>query len=263
VKHFNCEAILLDVFDLHDRDRIVTFLSPWGKKRGVARGARSKFSRFAGQLQPLAKVQIRWFEKQERELVRIDGVDLIRSAHRLQSDLEGILLGSCLADHMVEFAQENETNDHLFRLLDSTLEALLGGVDRDLAARYFEIWMLRLAGVFPDPRECSICGRLFGESGALLPAGGEALLCMDCSSASGGMRVEQAVLDFLDRTSRRRLVYLDSVRPDSRLLRSVENLCSRLRRQFLQRELRSYEVMESTLRPLHQGLGARPKDVRS
>ena len=40
---------------LHDRDRIVTFLTrEYGKKRGVARGARVKHSRFGGQLQPLA-----------------------------------------------------------------------------------------------------------------------------------------------------------------------------------------------------------------
>ena len=47
----SAEAILLDVVDLHDRDRIVTFLTrERGKLRGVARGARRKYSRFAGQL---------------------------------------------------------------------------------------------------------------------------------------------------------------------------------------------------------------------
>ena len=77
----------------------------------------------------------------------------------LQGDLEGILLGSYLADHMLEFAQENEPNDHLFRLLDSTLDALLADVDRGLAARYYEAWVLRIAGVFPAPLECPACGR--------------------------------------------------------------------------------------------------------
>jgi DNA repair protein RecO (recombination protein O) len=53
------EALLLDVAELHDRDRIVTFLTrEHGKKRGVAQGARRKYSRFAGQLQPLAKVHL-------------------------------------------------------------------------------------------------------------------------------------------------------------------------------------------------------------
>ena len=47
--------------DLQDRDRIVTFLTPeYGLKRGVARGARRKYSRYAGQLQLLAKVELTW-----------------------------------------------------------------------------------------------------------------------------------------------------------------------------------------------------------
>ena len=154
------DAIILDVVDLHDYDRIVTFLTrTHGKKRGVARGARRKYSRFAGQLQPLAKVHVAWLEKEQSELVRVSSVELERSPSGLHNDLEGILLGSYLADHMLEFAQENEANDHLFRLLDSTLDALLADVDRALAARYYEAWVLRIAGVFPAPRECPGCGR--------------------------------------------------------------------------------------------------------
>ena len=42
---FTAEALILDVFDLHDRDRIVTFLTrEQGKKKGVAQGAKTKHS---------------------------------------------------------------------------------------------------------------------------------------------------------------------------------------------------------------------------
>ena len=89
------EAIPLDAIDLHERDRIVTFLTAeWGRKRGVARGARAKYSRFAGQLQPLSKVAARWFEKEGRELVRIESVELIAPCRALLEDLDGILLGA-------------------------------------------------------------------------------------------------------------------------------------------------------------------------
>src|SRR5262245_43730185 len=149
------EAILLDAIDLAERDRVVTFLTAeWGKKRGVARGARAKYSRFAGQLQPLSKVAVRWFEKEGRELVRIESVELIAPFRALLEDLDGILLGSYLAEHLVCFAQENEDSDAFYRLLDGSLRWMEQGVDRDLVARYFEIWVLRLAGIFPPPREC-------------------------------------------------------------------------------------------------------------
>lgn len=245
------EALILDVMDLHDRDRLVTFLTrEHGKKKGVAKGARTKHSRFGGQLQPLAKVQVTWFEKEGAELGRISSVELVRTAHRLQTDLEGILLGSYMADHMLEFAQENDISDHLYRLLDSTLEALLAGVDQDLAARYFEAWVLRLAGVFPSPRSCPSCGRSFEEAGTgtVLPPAGETLLCCDCGGRAGLM-VTAETLGFLRRIGRENLFRLAEAQevPVTRTtLRQVEDLCARVRRCFLQRELRSYEVIRKT-----------------
>lgn len=236
------EALLLDVLDLHDRDRIVTFLTrEHGKKKGVAKGARARHSRFAGQLQPLSKVEITWYEKEGRELVRISSVESVRPAHRLQEDLDGILLGSYLADHLLEMAQDNEPSDLFFRLLDSTLEALLAGVDRDLAARYFEVWVLRLAGVFPPPQECPSCGRPLSGF-AMLPPAGETLLCLDCGG-QGGLIVRPETLELLRRIGRLSLPKAAEEPPAHQALRQLEEVSARIRRHFLQRELRSYEVI--------------------
>lgn len=241
------EALLLDVLDLQDRDRIVTFLTrEHGKKKGVAQGARTKHSRFAGQLQPLSKVQVTWYEKEGRELGRISFVETVRPAHRLQEDLEGILLGSYLADHLLEIAQENEPSELFFRLLDSTLEALLAGVDRDLAARYFEVWILRLAGVFPSIQECPVCGRPFA-GWAMIPPNGETLLCLECGG-QGGLIVRPETLDLLRRVGRLSLPNAAEPPPTPQALRQLEEVSARVRRSFLQRELRSYDVMQKTLR---------------
>lgn len=247
------EAIVLDVRDLQDADRIVAFLTrERGQKRGVARGARRRHSRFAGQLQPLARVRIDWGEKEGRDLARISGADLVRPARGLD-DLEGLLLASYLADHMLAFAQEDEPSELYFRLLDSTLEALGAGVDRDLAARYFEAWVLRLAGIFPVPRECPACGEPFTGDGAVLPAAGDAMLCPRCAGAAaaggpGALAVPVGVLAFLvaiGRLDAAGLVAAGGVEPA--VLRRVEELAARVRRSFLGHELRSYEVMQRTL----------------
>jgi DNA repair protein RecO (recombination protein O) len=241
------EALILDVRDLHDRDRIVTFLTrEFGKKKGVARGARVKHSRFGGQLQPLAKVAVTWFEKEGQDLGRISSVELVRTAHPLQTDLEGILLGSYLADHLLEFSQEGEASDHFYRLLDSTIQALLAGVDRDLATRYFESWVLRLAGVFPSPTACPECGSPFPPEGAMLPRSGEMLLCLDCGGPSG-FAVSPAALELLRRIGRESLPVAAERAPSRALLREVEDLCAQVRRHFLQHELRSYDVIQRTL----------------
>jgi DNA repair protein RecO (recombination protein O) len=247
MKIHDTEALLLDVFDLDDRDRLVTFLTrEQGKKKGVAKGARTKHSRFAGQLQPLAKVRIHWAEKAGRELARINSVELVRPAHRLQEGLEGILLGAYLADHMVELVQEDEPGDLYFRLLDSTLEALLSGADPDLAARYFETWALRLAGIFPPPDDCPGCGGTLLE-GAVLPTHGEALLCPQCGEGGAGKKIGPEVMRLLFAFGRMRLAALARQPADPRLLRQIEAINGQVRRAFLQKELRSYTVLRRTL----------------
>jgi len=242
----SAEVLLLDVFDLHDRDRIVTFLTrDWGKKRGVARGARRKYSRFAGQLQPLAKVRATWFEKEGRDLVRLTAAELVHSAQHLQQDLEGLLLGSYLADHLLEFVQENEAADRYFRLLDSTLAALEKGADRELAARYFETWVLRLAGIFPAVDACPRCGGSFARSGARLSGGGDTLLCRRCAEA--GRDLSAQALDLLRRMAGESLGQLSAKPPPNSAVGEVEEINAGIRRAFLQRELKSYRVIKETL----------------
>ena len=254
------EAIVLDVFDLQERDRIVTFLTAeHGKKKGVAQGARTKFSRFAGHLQLLSKVRVGWREKEGRDLVRIQSAETLRPAAPLQETLEGILLTAYLAEHMTEFSMEDDPSSALYRLLDTTVEALLDGVDPDLAARYFEVWTLRLAGVLPVPRECPLCGRPLVNAGqpmestdaALLEAEG-AVVCVDCSEGHRRTLLGPLVLDFLRRSGRENLATLSTATEESRpptpgALRAVESLAAQIPRHFLQAELKSYRVMRDTL----------------
>jgi len=255
MRSFQGDALILDVFDLHEKDRIITLLTrERGKKKGVARGARGKYSRFAGQLQPLAKVGVRWFEKEGRDLVRIGEVELVRPAHKLQQDLDGILLGSYLADQLVELVQEDEPGDLWFRLLDSTIDALLRGVDRDAAARYFEAWALRLSGIFPPPRECPVCERPFPREGAVLPRSEDHLVCADCAARGldggglagpgGGLPVGADVLELLLRVGQERLERFAARPPAGDTLRRAERLAAEVRRRFLGRELKSYRVIE-------------------
>lgn len=242
-------ALILDVVDLQERDRIVTFLtSEHGQRRGVARGSKTKYSRFAGQLQPLAKAQISWFEKDGADLVRISDVSLLRPAAKLQTDLEGILLGTYLAEHIKEFTMEFEPSDKLFRLLDSTLQALLDGADRMVAARYFEVWVLRLSGIFPVPRACPLCERPLRERAVLMES--EAVVvCVDCGGESRWM-LGPGEMDFLLRSARENLATMAATAVPTAVLQRIEELCAKVRRNFLQNELRSYLVMKQTLASL-------------
>lgn len=249
MRRLSAEARLLDVVDLHDSDRIVTFLSPeWGTKRGVAKGAKRKFSRFGGQLQLLSKAVVGWFEKDHVDLVRIESVELVEPPGELLSDLEGILIGSYMAEHLREFAQENEDSELYCRLLESTLKAMAESVPRGLALRYFEIWVLRLAGVFASPDECAHCGKPILNAGATLSGLSEGISCEECvPRGSGVLTVGAEAVAFLRQSETTPLSRLSS--PAPRALEEIEQVCRRVRNSFLDHELRSYTVMKSTLQP--------------
>jgi len=248
VKFHQAEALILEVSDLQEADRIVVFLTrEEGKRRGVARGAKRRFSRFAGELQPLAKARIGWMEKDGRDLVRIGSVELLRPVKHLQLDLEGILLGATIAEQAALFAQEGEPSDVAYRLLDATVEALEAGRDRDLVARYFESWLLRTAGIFPPPDACPECGREI-DGGAALSASGEGLICRDCARrAFGAAAVSPAAVDFWRRIGRENIDSMAARPPAPAVLAEVAAAAGRIRRHFLQHEVRSLMVMERTL----------------
>ncbi len=247
LRQVQSEAFLLDVTNLGDGDRIVTLLTPHhGRKRGVARGARRKYSRFAGQLQPLARLEVGWFERDTHDLVRIREVTVIDAAGWLHRDLETLLVGAYLAEHGAQFAQDNEPNERMFRLYEATTAALALGADRSAVARYFEVWMLRLAGIFAPQAGCPLCERRFGDDGAVLQSGGDSLVCGRCA-AGPGLQVAGHTLDLLHEIGRRGPAEVASAAPGVERLAEVEELCREIRRRFLGHELRSYEVMRRTL----------------
>ena len=77
---YKSDALILRTYKLGEADRIVVFLTrDRGKKRGVAKGARRPRSRYMGALEPLTRGEVAYFEREQRELVQLNYVDVVRS----------------------------------------------------------------------------------------------------------------------------------------------------------------------------------------
>jgi DNA repair protein RecO (recombination protein O) len=155
------DALVLRTYKLGEADRIVVFLTrDRGKKRGVARGARRQRSRFAGALEPLTEVRVAYFESERRELVGLNYAETVRSPLSLAAPggaaaptlAARYLLVEYIAELLDEWAQDSDADDRLYRLGASMLDALTAGVPAEPLARYFEYWLLRLQGVYPEVR---------------------------------------------------------------------------------------------------------------
>jgi DNA repair protein RecO (recombination protein O) len=183
------DSIILKTYPLGEADRIVAFFSrDRGKMRGVANGARRMKNRFGASLEPLAHSRIQFFEKENRDLVRIQSADLLDSPMKLFEDYDRAVCAGRIVELVDRFLPEHEPQDAVFRLVRMTVRALEQGCPLELATCYFEVWMLRLAGVFPDLFVCSACARkLELNSERFLAPGLQAVVCSNCDhrSASG------------------------------------------------------------------------------
>lgn len=183
------EAFVLRTYSLAEADKICVFLTrEMGKVRGVAHGARKLRSRFGSSLEPFTEVALTYYHKEGRELVSVSNCDIVLSHFDCAArDVETAGAFSYMAELLVEFLPEHEANERLYRLVKAVLEAIETQSDTRRALRYFECWLLRLVGFFPDLSMCPACGeRIAEEDATFLTAEG----APRCATCSGGRSVE-------------------------------------------------------------------------
>jgi DNA repair protein RecO (recombination protein O) len=206
------DALILRTYKLGEADRIVVFLTrDRGKKRGVAKGARRPRSRFVGALEPLTHVRVAYFEKEGRELVGLNYAETLASPLVL-SEQDALGFVGYFAELLDECAQDADADDRLYRLGASMLEALAAGVPVEPLARYFEYWLLRLQGVYPESRGSLSDGALqfLAESRAVAPL------------RVGEMQTDRRVLRELENVHRTLIaMHLEKTLKSDRVLRDL------------------------------------------
>ena len=183
------EAIILRTFPIGEQDKIVSFFSRQkGLLKGVAKGSRKFGNRFGSSLEPFSHIEIYFYEKERKELVTISNCDLLESFIDIQRDLKVSLTLTYFSELVEEFFPSMAKNEILFRLFLSTLQTLRKGGDPETAAVYFEAWLLKIAGLLPDMKNCIKCHKPITASGWLSPRK-DGAFCNACA----GMKKESVI----------------------------------------------------------------------
>jgi DNA repair protein RecO (recombination protein O) len=239
------QAIVLHSFPSRERDKLVVVLTPeFGKIRGWAYGARSIKSRYGSMLEPLAKIEISWMEKEGEETVRFESATLIRSMFDVQQKLRPSIALTYIGETADTFAQAGEAAQLMFRLIDRCCEGLLAGIDPLIVLAYFEVWVLRINGIFPSMQNCIECHEELP-----LPLrfdeGAAGFVCKTCSN-----RIEVIPNDIagaLHDMSRITLEDFAAREHRTEILFELRRLARLLRRHFLGHELKSFDVLQGVL----------------
>ena len=240
---YSAEALVLRTYKLGESDLIVVFLTrDRGKKRGVARGAARSRRRFGGALEPMTRVNVAYFEREQRELVSLNYAEPLRSPLSA-TDPDALGYVGYFAELLDESAPEADPSERLFRLGASVIEAMAQGVPSERLARYFEYWLLRLQGVYPSPDTCQRCGARLDDGGAWLARPAFVLLCGRCGGTDVQPDLSRASLGFLHRAGRMSPERLGEVELGTVSNRELERVHRALIAAHLERELRSVRVL--------------------
>jgi DNA repair protein RecO (recombination protein O) len=243
---YTSEALILRTYKLGEADRIVVFLTrDRGKKRGVAQGARRPRSRFTGALEPMTRGEVAYYEREQRDLVRINYVEPARSPLAAHTS-EALGHVGYFAELIDEWAPDAHADERLYRLGSSVIDAIVSGAPIDTLARYFEYWILRLQGVYPTLSACPGCGERFAE-GAVMPPRDDLFVCRACAPG-GGTAIGVDALRFLRAAGSAAPGGLDALPLPARAARELETVHRRLLNLHLDKDLKSARVLREMRR---------------
>jgi DNA repair protein RecO (recombination protein O) len=171
------EAIVLRSYPLRESDLLVTFFTrAEGKVRGVARSAKRSKKRFGGALEPLTRVVLHYDERPKQELARLDACEVLESPLSDPVDYPRAAALAHVAELIDELLPDHEPNDAIFRLAVSVLGQIrVGAIWMPLT--YFDLWMVRLAGMLPELHLCMACGAALNGAPAYFHPLAEGFLC--------------------------------------------------------------------------------------
>jgi DNA repair protein RecO (recombination protein O) len=235
------EALILRSFPLGEGDRLVSFLSRTeGRLRGVATGARKPKSRFGSTLELFSYVRIWYYERETRELVRINQCELIESFLDAQRDYAAGVTLALMSETTEAVLGEHEVAEPSFRLLLVTARAIKAGAKLPLALAYFAFWTVRLGGWMPALDRCSRCGE--GLSGRAYMSRSGMLSCSNCAHL-GQYAISQEELQLASRMSREKLEVLMKVDVPTAVVDEVKEHMLNLVEEHIEKKLQTRKML--------------------
>jgi DNA repair protein RecO (recombination protein O) len=235
--------------DIGEADRILTLFTPeLGKVRVVAKGIRKPRSRKAGHLELFTCSKLLLAVGRDLDIItQAEGVDPYRP---LRDDLLRGAYGAYMVELLDRFTPDEEENAEIYSLLRQGLGWAATAADLALAARYYELHLLGLAGYQPQLRRCVICGRELAAEDQFFSAAAGGVVCPSCAAASaergqrGRLPLSLAALKLLRYMQSNPYAKVAALNVSSRTQTEVEYVLARYITETLERQLKSVEFLK-------------------
>lgn len=196
------EGIVLRTYNLNDGDKVAIVLTKdFGVIRSFAKGARKLKSKFGSSLEPLTIAKFSYIQRENHETVRLEKTEIQESNFNLAAFDSTLELTTYWTELILEFLPINMPEERIYRMLRACLHALGNSPDNyyNLTC-YFEVWLLRLAGFFPDISRCRKCNAAIDKNNASAIST-TGILCTNCHYLPGQPHSIYTLIDKIRRQS--------------------------------------------------------------
>ncbi len=239
------EAFALRTYPFSEHHKVCVFFTRQvGVVRAVAHGSRRLKSKYGAGLELFSQVHLKFREREGRDLVELADCELVKSHFEAAANPEIAAILSYWSELITEFLPAHQPNDHIYRLLAALLPCVESELDAtDALLRYFETWLLKLSGFYPDLSLCVTCGTTFPSQESLYLARDGTPECASCSERRG-LVLSPASRHLIGRILRCPPAEFATVIIEPQTGRVLEELNQHLIRTSLERELKAYTVLK-------------------
>jgi len=145
------QAILLRRQELRETSLIVIAMTrEIGKVHGVVKGVRGGRAAVPWYIEPMTHQAVILYERKRSGLALMSSFDLIDAFDPIRRDFVRTAYATLCLDLVDAMTEIGDPHSEIFDLLLSVLQGLANGADPKAAARFLELHLLQLHGVFPD-----------------------------------------------------------------------------------------------------------------
>ena len=240
------EGIILKTYPLAEKDKIISvYTRALGRLSGVVPRAGGASSKYGGKLESFGLVELIFLLQAQRDLVKVQSVELISSFGEGLPSYQNFLHLSLIAEILSETSPEREPNDDLFRLLLLVLPYCKHSDGGALAALYFEIWYLKFAGVLPSTRTCRKCNALISSQEEIFVREDlTGLVCMGCRTTQD-RKLSQGAFSLLGAIRQRSLNELHSEPHEVRSIAELSRIAGEMLESNFERRFQSLRLLKS------------------
>jgi DNA repair protein RecO (recombination protein O) len=183
---YRTEAVIIRRSDFGEADRLLTLITPQGKRRVVAKGARKTTSRLAGHIELFTHTTLLLAVGRNLDIVTQSVI--LHSFETLRGDLQRIGAAYYAAELVDRLIEEEDENRPAFDLLVATLQTLDITRNLDLALRFYELRLLGYLGYRPQLYHCAVCQEVLTEETDRFNSEAGGALCARCALSDRAAR---------------------------------------------------------------------------